>query len=313
MTKNRIPLFDLHCDTVTTCSEQGCEMYSNSRHISLEKGMLYRKWCQVFAIWIPDELRGIAAQKYFERNVAFFLDQMEKYSDAVRFCKTARELRDAATLQKCGALLAIEGGAALGGEITKLEEYYQKGVRILTLTWNGKNELACGCMDGEEGLTEFGRQVLIKMGKLGMIADVSHLNEKGFYELAELQAGPFIASHSNFSDVWHHKRNLSREQFDILRQTGGLVGLNLYWNFLGDNEDRGMDNVYRHLSYGLVNGGEKILALGCDFDGADLPKDLNGIEYLEPLFEYLLSRGIQEDTLMDVFYGNAFRFFQRVL
>lgn len=308
---NGIRLFDLHCDTITECCKQGRELMENELDISIKAGMRYHKWCQVFAVWIPDELRGSAAQIYFERNYNYFVKQVSKYKEYIFQCRSCSDVDMTLDDGKACAILSIEGGAALGGEISKIKEYFEKGVRIMTLTWNGENELGCGSVDDNgKGLTDFGKQAVSEMERLGMVVDVSHLNERGFYDVAEISKRPFIASHSNFSDVWEHKRNLTSEQISVIIERKGLIGLNLYKKFLGEESDKTIDYCYRHISYAIEAGCGDVLALGCDYDGADITDELKGVERLEDLYEYLTVRRIDDKILKKIFFDNAYDFFK---
>ena len=307
---NGISLFDLHCDTVTACFELGAGLRENSAHISLDRGLRYDRWCQVFAVWIPDNVRGTAAQMYFKSRAEYLRKQAEINRGLINLCGSFEELDEACAERRCGAILSIEGGAALGGDMDKLREYYDMGVRIVTLTWNGKNEIGCGSVeDDNSGLTAFGKKLVKNMNDMGMIIDVSHLNEAGFFDVAELSERPFIASHSNFWDVCGHKRNLTALQADTIKERGGIIGLNLYGAFL-DGGAGGIDSCYRHISYAAERGLEYNLALGCDFDGADIAGELAGIERLESLYEYLLSRGVSQSFVDRIFFHNAYEFFR---
>lgn len=305
--------FDLHCDTVTECFTRGEGLAENSLHWSLHRAEPLAPLAQVFAVWMPDNFRGEAAVKRFDGVAAVFFTEMEKNAGAIAFCKTAAELRAALNGGRAAALLSIEGGAALGGRLENLDRAYEMGVRLLTLTWNGRCELGDGVMEPEaQGLTAFGRQVVRRMEELRMAVDVSHLSERGFWDVAELSARPFLASHSNAKAVCGHPRNLSDEQFREIVRCGGLVGLNLYRRFLRDDGDADFSDVLRHAEHFLALGGEHALALGGDLDGSELPVCMRGVEDVPRLREELLRR-LPEATVEDLFFGNARRFFEKIL
>ena len=144
-----------------------------------------------------------------------------------------------------------------------------------------------------------------------MLIDVSHLNERGFYDVAAYTDRPFLASHSNAKIVdnpWATARNLSKAQIEILVQRKGLIGINLCADFLGNGEATGADAVLRHISYFLDLGAHQTLAFGCDFDGCTVHPSLNGIERIPYLFDYLLQHGLSEPLLQDIFFANGKRF-----
>lgn len=305
--------FDLHCDTITECYLKNADLFDNNLHWSLKRAKEYNPLAQVFAIWIPDEFRGDSAVKRFEEVYNTFIFQMTKHSDRISFCRNAAELKAALSENKAAALLSIEGGAALGGKIENLDIAYNMGVRIMTLTWNGRCEIGDGVMSKHaKGLTEFGVEVVRRMEQLGMIVDVSHLSEKGFWNVAEIAAKPFIASHSNSKEICSHKRNLTDEQFTEIKNRGGIVGINLYRGFLRDRGKAYIKDVKNHIEHFLSLGGENVLAIGGDLDGSDLPYDMNGVEDVAKIYDELL-KSFSEQTVNALFFDNAYRFFENNL
>lgn len=307
-------LFDLHCDTVGECWKQRKELFENDLHLSLQRGGAYDPWRQVFAIFIPDAYRGDTAWDYFQRVYACFLDQLEKHSRAVTLCRTAADLDRAEREGKCAAILGVEGGAVLGGEISRVQTLSDLGVRLITLTWNGKNEIGCGC--GKRfagGLTRFGRQAVREMERVGMAVDVSHLSRPGFWDVAKIAQRPFLASHSNCDAVYRHPRSLTDRQIARLIACGGLIGVNLYKAFLGAPGNTGFAAAYSHLAHLLEHGAGQAVALGSDFDGCEMDPAFAGIEKLGAFQQYLLERGLPAEQVDAFFYKNAEKFFQNLL
>lgn len=306
--------FDLHCDTITECFEKKAGLAENGLHWSLARAAGYAPLVQVFAVWMPDAFRGGDAVRRFDDVYAAFVSEMKKNSGRIAFCKTAGDLSAAIGGGRKAALLSIEGGGALGGSLGSLDRAYEKGVRLLTLTWNGRCELADGVgAPNAGGLTDFGRQVVKRMEELRMVVDVSHLSEKGFWEAAELCKRPFVASHSNARAVCGHPRNLTDAQFREIARRGGLVGLNLFRGFLRDDaENAAMADVLRHAEHFLALGGENALAMGGDLDGSKLPADMRGVEDIARLREEFL-RHFPESTVEAILFGNARRFFASAL
>ncbi|MEI3580464.1 MAG: membrane dipeptidase [Acutalibacteraceae bacterium] len=160
-------LFDLHCDTITVCSSKNLELRRNDLHISLERLPAGSRWGQAFAIFVPDELRGEKAVEFFRENVRFFRAEMEKNADRIVQASDYQEIMQAFDNGKFAAILTVEGGAALGGQLEMLDELRNCGVRMLTLTWNGENELGSGS-DTHKGLTPFGIEAVRRMEELGI-------------------------------------------------------------------------------------------------------------------------------------------------
>ena len=272
-------LFDLHCDTIGECWKQKKDLFENNLHLSLQRGSAYAPWRQVFAVFIPDSCRGEAAWNYFQGIYDDFLHQLETHKDAVSFCRTSDELARAEREGKCAAILSVEGGAVLGGRLDRIQKLHAMGVRLITLTWNGANELGCGC--GKRcagGLTPLGKEAVREMERTGVAVDVSHLSRRGFRDVAGLARAPFLASHSNCNAVYRHPRSLTDRQIDCIITRGGLIGINLYRAFLGRPGSAGFAAAHRHIRHVLERGGEHVLALGSDLTAASWSLALPGLK-----------------------------------
>lgn len=298
-------IFDLHCDTIGVCFKQGKNLRQNNLHIDLERLGKYEAYNQVFAIWIPDELRGEAAISYFRQVSDFFIEEVNKNRGVVSLYSEGRN-----TTVK--ALLAAEGGSVCGGTIEGLYELYERGVKIITLTWNGNNEIGGGAFS-EGGLTPFGKEFLKTCEKLDIVIDVSHLNRKTFWEVASFYSGTFIASHSNADIVenfYAHHRNLTFEQIKEIKNRNGLIGLNFCRDFIENKGVEGINSLIEQIDCFLQQGCENVIALGSDYDGCQIHKDLNGAETLSDVYKKLSLYGYNEEILHKLFYGNASNFFK---
>ena len=308
---------DLHCDTLTdsqyTSTGNSDTLNDPLRALSFSKMPIHTKWAQFFAIFIPDDLRGEEAIKYFEYNCKSFYRQMEKFSDMAQPCKSFADINRAFADKKFAAVLTVEGGAVLAGDIERVQVIANAGVKALTLVWNGENEIGSGNKT-EKGLSSFGKLVIPELEKHNILIDVSHLNDNGFEDLLCIAKKPFIASHSNARAIASHKRNLTNAQICEIAKRGGLIGLNYYVNFLRDDGNvESLDDLYRHVMHFLTLGADKCIALGSDYDGATIPEFLNSIEKVFSIYEYFLSRGISSQLADDIMFGNAYRFFERNL
>ena len=300
-------LFDLHCDTITELEKKNENLAKNDGHISLDRAGYLTEYVQDFAIFIPDEYRGKSATDYFDRVYSYYKKQL-----SANGISEYSERKDT----KVKSVLSVEGGAGMGGTIEGLHHLADCGVKLITITWNGRNELASGCFDEEDiGLTAFGRDAIREMEKLRIAADVSHLSKKGFYDLADFAEKLFMASHSCVDMVDNFKarhRNLSKDQIKIIAEHKGVIGINLWEKLLG-NEDNSFDAVLRHMSRMIEIGGEDVVAMGTDFDGCDINPDLAGIEKMQGLYDYLNIHGFDEKLLDKIFFANADRFFANML
>ena len=297
-------LFDLHCDTLYECETRGCSLESNPLHIDLRRGCRYAPWRQVFAVWMPDTLRGEAA---FERCCAvldYARQQADKHPNLLHWCTDSIDVDS-----PCGGLLAVEGGSALAGRLDTIEALAARGVRLLTLTWNGSNELGHGSLsDCVEGLTAFGKRVVSALERQGLVVDVSHLNDAGFWDVAQQAQRPFIASHSLSRTVTAHPRNLTDQQFSEICRRKGVVGVNYCTSHRGGTSP---EKLYRHIDHFLSLGGEQTVAVGGDLDGTKLPSEWGGIAFAERLADFLSGKGYSDELIDRIFFVNAAEFFRR--
>lgn len=274
-----IPLFDAHCDTLRRCWLERKPVTEPGFHAGRAKTGAFEPYVQIYAIFTHTSgYEGYCAMRDIAR----------------------RELPP-------GSLLAVEGAEGLNCDADKLPQAYADGVRSINLTWNSDNALAGAAMDTGYGLTVQGRAFLARMEELGILADMSHISEKAFWDVLERAKKPVIASHSNSRTLCDVPRNLTDEQFRAIVKNGGCVGLNYYTGFLALTED--MDAILAHAEHFLALGGEKNLGLGSDFDGCDLPRDLQGLQDVPKLYEAMLRRNWREDLVRDIFHNNFRRLF----
>ncbi|MBQ8133252.1 MAG: membrane dipeptidase [Clostridia bacterium] len=301
-------LFDMHCDTLYRAYTEESTLFDDSFHISFNKIGKISPYIQCLAVWIPDEYRGEAAWRLFEGCVGKLKEQLENTD--ITWCKTAEDIRKVNESKGKGIILTVEGGAVLGGDIRKIQTLYDIGVRMMTLTWNGRNEIGDGIGEADDkGLTDFGKAAVKEMEKVGIIIDVSHAGEKLFWDVAEITTKPFVASHSNIRTVTPHKRNLTEEQFKELIRRGGITGLNFCAEFLNKSKTNAqMYDIIEHAGYFLSLGGKNNIAMGGDFDGAEIPPDLTGIESMPKLYDMFISHFGREISDA-IFFGNAYSFF----
>ena len=208
------------------------------------------------------------------------------------------------------AVLSIEGGDVLEGSLERLAELDGEArIRMIALTWNFENEIGHPASGGSnEGLKPFGFELLREMDGRGILADVSHLNEAGFWDAVERAALPPVASHSNCRWLADVPRNLKKEQARALIRRGGFIGINFYSNFLADGRDATLEDVVRHIDELMELGGEKAVGFGSDFDGMDRwPDGLGSPADLPQLLERLEKRGYAQSQIRDIAGLNLWR------
>lgn len=295
--------FDLHCDTLYRAYKESKSICENSGfHISYEKSAGFKKYIQCFAVWIPDEYRRVNAFNLFDRCVNKL--KIEHKKRKFNIIKNLDDFNG----EKC-AVLTVEGGAVLGGDIQRVQYLAENNVKIMTLTWNGRCEIGDGCeVNGSKGITDFGKRVVKKMEAYGIIVDVSHASERLFYDVADMAEKPFIATHSNSYSVCPHKRNLTDNQFAEIKSHGGIVGITFCSEFLNSNKSANLDDVIKHAEHFWELGGEDILSIGSDFDGAEVPPELDSLEKIENLYEHFLKKNYKESLVQKLFFENAYNF-----
>lgn len=300
----RIPVFDAHCDTISRVLETGESMFHNSGMVELERtSAAFSCYCQLFALFANSARPGHAT---YQELLACFRQQMTENAGYICHCRTADEAEQANLLGKAAAFLSVEGAELLDCDLGQLEQAAADGVIAINLTWNNANAISgSGRQEAERGLSPLGRRFVERMQQLGILVDVSHLSDPGFWDVMELTTKPVIASHSNARSVWNHTRNLTDEQITAIIKNQGIIGLNFYRDFIG----RGMDfyAVRAHLDHILDLGGSASLALGGDWDGCDTIDALPDITSLAALYEHLLTHGYTEDLVCDLFYNNLMR------
>ena len=304
------PVFDLHCDTAYALLGQSMRecgsLRKNEYHIDLERASTLPGYAQCFACFTtPLEKfpEGVTVSELFEREMVSVLREVEKNKDLISLAYTAAEIEENRKNGKMSAILTIEGPAGFGFDPVLLEDLYKIGFRITTLGWNEKNVL-CGSHKTGGGLTDLGKEYVFEAQRLGMLIDVSHISDEAFWDIMDITQAPVIATHSNSRAVHDVSRNLTDDMFKAICQTGGVAGLNLYADFLGENAS--LDTVCEHVEHWLKLGGEKHIALGGDLDGCDvLPAGFAGVQDYPKLAERLLARGVNEQTVQDIFWNNA--------
>ena len=272
---DKIPYFDAHCDTISRCVETGedftgedrefyavpCSLRRSEGHIDLERTeRAFSRYAQFFAFYRDG--RGLTQRQLLTacaRQHERFLREMEENKDRIRLCRTGEEIDRAAADGVAAALLSIEGAELLACDPGRVAQAAQWGVRIINPVWNRTNALSgTNLEDPDRGLSAQGRDFIREMEGCGIYADVSHLSDPGFWDLVRMAHRPILASHSNSRAVCPHRRNLTDDMLRAIRNTGGVVGLNLYQSFVGPDET--MDGLVRQIEHMLdiAGGGDAL-------------------------------------------------------
>ena len=308
---------DMHCDTLSKLLPAET-LEENSLCVDRKRMEQTKMLAEFFAcfVYVPDGKWEEAYQKVMEMVARMECETKE--NKKLKLIKTAKDLEYAEREELNLALLTVEEGGVLNGNRNRLEELYQRGVRLITLTWNYENCIGYpnsrNAQEMQKGLTSFGKQMVEEMNERGMLVDVSHLSDGGFWDCIRLSKKPIIASHSNARALCAHPRNLSDEMLCALGECGGVVGLNFYPQFLQSDRSAEVLDIAKHGMHILQKAGEDSVALGTDFDGFEAGQNwLRGIEEIECVWDALKKAGMTERQLDKLSYQNVKRVLEEVL
>jgi membrane dipeptidase len=304
---------DLHADTLLDLASGARSLSERSAagHLDLPRLRDGGVGCQVFAAYVSPDLPPDAMYARASRLLDAYEEARARCAGAMVTCHTATEIAAARAAGRVAAVLAIENADAIEGDLDRVDAFYRRGVRIMSLTWNGSNRLADGVGGNRHGgLSALGRRAAARMQARGVLIDVSHLTERAFWDLAAAADGPIVATHSNAAAMEPHPRNLTDDQLREIGKRGGVVGLNFYPLFLGEATIAAIARHARHMAEVM---GPAHVALGSDFDGIGrTPEGLEDVTGMPKVTEALLSAGFTPDEVQGILGRNALRVFRAV-
>lgn len=247
-----------------------------------------------------------------------FHDLVAATNGQARHVRTALEIRQCLDDGVLAMELHLEGAEPIDADLEMLEEMYGEGVRSIGITWSRPNRFGYGVSmafpstpDVGPGLTELGKELVRACNRLGIMLDLSHLNERGFWDVAALTTAPLVATHSNAHALCPAARNLLDSQLDAIRDSGGLVGINFHVGFLRDDGQQTtnlpLDVIVDHCDYLMERLGPDGVAFGSDFDGARMPAELGDVTGLPVLLDCFRRRGYDAATLRKLAHENWIR------
>ena len=307
----KYPVFDLHCDTALALlgrdGKTPKSLMQNDLHIDLQRASYLPGYTQCFACFttpMMEKWMGISPETVFQKEMDAILAQIDRNSHVIPQAYSAKEVVQNMEKGLMSGILTIEGPAGFGFDPARLEELYATGFRMTSLGWNEKNVLTGSNVTGG-GLTDLGIEYLKEAQSVGMIVDVSHISDEGFWDIIRHTEKPIVASHSNSRAVCNHSRNLTDDMFRAVCETGGVAGFNQCAPFVGDKPD--LDTVCDHILHFLELDPEgKHIALGGDLDGCDeMPAGFDGIQSYGAMADRLLQRGVGETILRNIYWNNA--------
>jgi len=308
-------IIDTHCDTAKLLLDLNADLYENNCHLDLRRLQATGERVQFFAAFAdPSKYRNNTLTRVLSILDYMYSAEMQ-YKDKFFICLNAQDIEKTVACGKVAAILSVEGGEALNGELSALRMLYRLGVRSMLLAWNHRNLLADGASEKHgAGLSEFGRQVVAEMNRIGMIVDVSHLCEASFNDVLELSHAPVIASHSNAKAVCDHRRNLSDSQLRDIQKNGGVVGINFYTHFLNNTDKATIEDVVKHIEHICSITGEDHIGIGTDYDGIEsTPENLEGTHCIPLLFDRLIQLNYSSEFVKKLAGLNFMRVIKQIL
>lgn len=310
-------VIDLHCDTISLLFDKGREygLAKNDLSIDMEKLIKGDYMAQFFAMYVNLEKAKNPLEVCLDLIDRFYIE-IDKNKEKINLAKNYEDMIKNHEANKVSAFLTIEEGGVLRGKLSNLRNLYKLGVRLITLTWNYQNALGHPNAIDEyrnKGLTDFGKEVVYEMNKLGMLIDVSHLSDGGFYDVASFSKAPFIASHSNSRRLMDVSRNLDDKMIRIVAEKGGVIGINFFHKFLGENQISRIEDIVAHIKHIKNIGGIDVIALGTDFDGITSELEIKDASEMNKLVNSLEIEGFSTLELEKIFYKNAARVIRDVL
>lgn len=299
---SKYPIFDGHCDTATELWRRNQSLDRTDCMVSLPDAKELGGYGQFFAFCTYGGLDlGYSCEDLLYRPYAYFMEELARQKERIVLCRTMADLDAAAEQRKAGAFLALEGAEGIQCDPGRLDELYNMGIRMVTLTWNANNALAGSAKEDGPGLSRQGREFVRKAQGLGIMVDVSHISDRAFWDIMDIAERPVVASHSNSRRLCGHGRNLTDEQFLALCQLNGSAGLNLYSYFLAEDGNADLETVYRHLDHFLTLSGGGHVALGGDLDGCDsLPKGFRSLRDHMKLTDLLEEKEFSPEMILEI-------------
>ncbi len=308
-------MIDLHCDTIMQLLDHpdSGDLYRNTWKIDIEKLQKAHSKVQDFALFINLGETNDPYGRYEEmRNLC--TTQIHLYGEHIQHVLSYQDVESVYESGKIGALMSIEEGGVLGGDLDKLKQAYQDGVRLITLTWNYPNGLGePHCGEQHKKLTPKGIEFVEAMQDLGIVVDCSHLNDAGTEQLGDILDAPFVASHSNAREVTAHTRNLPDNLIKLIANKGGVIGLNFAQSFLGTSPVSRIEDIVKHGLYLINKGGEDVVALGTDFDGIKPNTEIKDASEMYRLYDAFKEAGLSVEQCEKLFWKNADRLLKEIL
>ncbi|MDR2630676.1 MAG: dipeptidase [Spirochaetaceae bacterium] len=313
---------DMHCDTLMlSFIKKLDDIYEiPEAMLDIKRMEAAGAMAQFFAVFMPPRNETLDDVAYIEHCVGTFNTTMARHRDSIVPAGSGSDVEQNLDAGRMSAFLSFEDGRPIDGRLENLDRYYGRGFRLITLTWNGEN--CFGFPNSRDpdvmgrGLKPFGKDAVRRMNELGMVVDVSHLSDGGFWDVAEISRKPFVASHSNCRALSPHPRNLTDDMIRTLADKGGVAGLNFAPEFLNAGAEGGESTaelISAHARRMIDVGGSECVALGSDFDGTGGNMEIDRVEKMPLLFDRLRRDGLNIEVIEKIAWKNALRVLKDVM
>lgn len=306
---------DMHSDTLMLILKNRKEgkvinLYSNNLMLDLERMKKSNYAAQIFACFV-DMGNPPITKSYFDdvlSMIKILKTEAKNYSECLSVATDKEGYIKNKKDGKITAFISVEEGGIIGKNLENLSRLYDEGVRVITLTWNYENSIGFPNHNWKyqkQGLKKLGIEVVEYMDELGIVVDVSHLSDGGFYDVVKYGKKPFLATHSNCRAIINHPRNLTDDMIKNLANRGGIAGINYCATFLSYDNTSKISSMIENIKHFIKIGGEDVVALGSDFDGIS-PKnlELKGAQSMPELVMALEKEGFTENKIEKICYKN---------
>lgn len=304
-------VIDGHCDTLSKALDESKSIYKNDLQFSLSNSDKRGGGIQVMSSFVDTKYLNSENGGFnrCDEILNYLYDKLIDYKE--RLILNKDDLFNGLKEYQTKILLSIENGAAISGKLENVQYFYNRGVRMMSITWNDENELGCGASTKNDfGLTYMGKKYVKLLNEFRIIADVSHLSEKSFWDVISLGVENVVASHSNVYELCRSSRNLKDSQIKAVAKNGGVIGVCFYSDFLRESGKANVIDVVNHIKYIKDLVGIDSVGLGSDFDGMSVKKTANKVENIiavNNIIKILRIQGFSEDEIEKIMWKNWYK------
>jgi len=317
-----VPYIDMHCDTLMKAfMQKKNDLYNMDGMVDIERLIKGNCMAQFFAIFMPPKGMGSRAgitmptdEEYIEGCVTAFKNTISAHPDVFAQANNIDDINKNFAAKKVSGILTLEDGRAVEGSFENLERFFDMGIRLISFTWNFANCFGFpNSPDKDEmakGLTEFGKEAVERMNEMGMLVDVSHLSDGGFWDVVDITKKPFVASHSNCRTLNPHPRSMTDDMIRAMADKGGVMGINFCPQFLTadiKNNVSTIQNLVDQIKCMVNVGGIDCAAVGTDLDGIGGTLEIGSADKMPLLFDALEGAGFTSDQIEKIAYKNTQR------